>query len=404
MPPPPYTEDAPPYDADAAELGDLFSTLSLAPVTTTPPRPPRLYLFETPIARGLTPSWAEAADQTQGVAGGSARRLTPKSKKHKPKSGGYAVFFGRVPGAYHLWYEEAEPLINGVSGSLYQGYPNYDLATAAYEYARDQGWTRVMTSSEPVLLDSTVLAPIPRLPTPAQPTDAINPLHAVRNGRWYVVYCGIVPGVYQSSLECSLNTVGLRCATHDSFATEELAVRAFREASAAVQVMYDLSHLQFKKFARYNDSEAKHSHMNPTLNGPRRHSVHAAGLTLLSSIPNVVDASAEASSALFSLPSRSVTKRRHWHALPTVPPLLSMSQSPAGDPVDPAHLVQISEVIRMKKEEHRMRSRINMARFRMRLKTRPPHEQEIFKVRARHARARYRASRRLAENSEQASA
>ncbi|KAJ7684869.1 hypothetical protein DFH06DRAFT_1313263 [Mycena polygramma] len=234
MPPPPYNDEAPPYEDDAADLGDLFSSLSLAPVTTTPPRAqraPRLYLFETPIARGLTTSWAEAADETQGVPGGSTRRLTPK-KKRKPKSGGYAVFFGREPGAYRLWYGEAEPLINGVSGSLYQGYPTYDLATAAYEYARDQGWTRVLTTSRLVLLDSTVLPPIPRLPTPARPTDTINPLHVEGDGRWYVVTCGIVPGVYQSSLECSLNTLGLRCAVHDSFATKELALREFREASA----------------------------------------------------------------------------------------------------------------------------------------------------------------------------
>ncbi|KAJ7684868.1 hypothetical protein DFH06DRAFT_1313243 [Mycena polygramma] len=141
--------------------------------------------------------------------------------------------------------------------------------------------------------------------------------------------------------------------------------------------------------------------MNSALNGPRGRSVHAPRLTLLSFIPNVDDASPAASSALFSVPSRSVTKRRHWHALPTVPPLFSMSQPPTIESVDPAHLIQISEVMRLKKEEHRVRSRINMARFRMRLKTRPPHEQELIKVRARHARARYRASRRSAQNSEQ---
>ncbi|KAJ6504306.1 hypothetical protein C8R47DRAFT_1210372 [Mycena vitilis] len=235
MPPPPYNDDAPPYDDDAAELEDVFSTLSLAGSTTRPPRPPRIYLFETPSTRGITTSWPEAAEQTQGVPGGSPRRLTPK-KKRKPKSHAYVVFFGRQPGVYRLWYEEAEPLVSGVSGSLYQGYPSFDLATAAYEYARDHGWTRVLTSSELVLLDSTVLPPIPRLPTPAQPTAALNPLHVEGDGRWYVVFCGIVPGVYQSSLECSLNVVGLRCAVHASFATQSLAIREFRKASAEGRV------------------------------------------------------------------------------------------------------------------------------------------------------------------------
>ncbi|KAJ7035483.1 hypothetical protein C8F04DRAFT_1259027 [Mycena alexandri] len=56
----------------------------------------------------------------------------------------------------------------------------------------------------------------------------------------------------------------------------------------------------------------------------------------------------------------------------------------------PAQLTQY-EFLQMKKEEQRRKKRARMATFRLRLKQLPAVEQEPFKVRARDARARYKA-------------
>ncbi|KAJ6449023.1 hypothetical protein C8R47DRAFT_1230810 [Mycena vitilis] len=229
------TVSPPPYDADA-ELLRALAALSVgtsahdSPITP-PRRAPHLYRFENAHGSGVTDSWAEASAETQGVPGASPQRLTPKSKRGK-KSGAYAVFHGLKPGAYPLWYEEAKPLVDGVKGSIYQGYPNMELALVAYDYAHERGWTRTLPVFH--LTVSTATSTMSRLPTPGNGLDfdIPNPLHnaSTSRNRWYVVFCGIAPGVYQSSLECSLNTMGLSCASHQSFATKELAIAEFNKA------------------------------------------------------------------------------------------------------------------------------------------------------------------------------
>ncbi|KAJ7618255.1 hypothetical protein DFH06DRAFT_1342525 [Mycena polygramma] len=337
----------PPYEDDDALLGRMLADLALVDTDSRPTTPPRrtpAYRVQTPTTTGTAASWSEAAAATQGVPGASPRRLQPKSRKHK-KNGAYVVFFGLVPGVYRLWYEEAYPLVNGVSGSVYCGYPNVPLATAAYEYARVRGWTRILPSFH---LDVRVVpTAIPRLPTPSSSSDLTNPLHTELDGRWYVVYCGISPGVYQSSLECTLNTLGLSCATHDSFPTKELAFSHFREAAADGRVKV----VSPKYFT--------------SLSGV---TVHAVPHRSLMSFTFIVES--------------------------------------------PPRLVPLSEVRELKKQEQRTKSRVRMARsvatspyitfdilsficrLRMKLKELPPEQQEPYKVRARHARARYREMRR----------
>ncbi|KAJ7604346.1 hypothetical protein DFH06DRAFT_1349478 [Mycena polygramma] len=233
----------PPYDDrdrthEDADLQQMLSALTIDGPSTPPrgsSRSARLYAYQNANTAGITTSWSEAAALTQGVAGGSSLRLTPKSKS-KARVGAYVVFFGRVPGVYEFWYEEAEPHVKGVKGSLYQGYQTPELATAAYEYARERGWTHVLPC--PRIRFTT--APILRLPTPVGALDDTpNPLHnatSTQAGIWYVVFRGICPGVYQSSLECSLNTVGLSRATYLSFASKDLALAHFQDAVANGEV------------------------------------------------------------------------------------------------------------------------------------------------------------------------
>ncbi|KAJ7601974.1 hypothetical protein DFH06DRAFT_1351784 [Mycena polygramma] len=198
-----------------------------AVVSRPPPPPPVLYTQSTPGSTVLATSWAEAADETQGVSGASPQRVTPKRKKKKP-SGAYAVFCGLQTGPFLDW-ADVQALVIGVPNNVYKGYRNFPIAEAAYLYAHQRGWTRVISRSSRDL--PTTLGPALRA-LPAPDPDPSNPLHDDSDGRWYVVYKGINPGVYSSSLECSLNTRGLSCATYDSWDDLDIANSFFQQAVA----------------------------------------------------------------------------------------------------------------------------------------------------------------------------
>ncbi|KAJ7601383.1 hypothetical protein DFH06DRAFT_1350563 [Mycena polygramma] len=195
-----------------------------------------LYHFSSANGSGFTNLWDVAAHQTQGVAGGSPRRLSPK-KRSGPPSKGIVVFVGIEPGPYRSW-AEAEPFVKGVPGNIYQGYSSFEKATAAFLYAQERCWTRVALPRGfiPPPGYTPTSTSIPRLPTPISyhsATDEPNPLHTADTGRdgvWYIVFCGINPGIYQSSLEMALNTVGIRAAVFASCPSKELAVQRFQDA------------------------------------------------------------------------------------------------------------------------------------------------------------------------------
>ncbi|KAJ7670621.1 hypothetical protein DFH06DRAFT_1124936 [Mycena polygramma] len=194
------------------------------------PRRDRLYVVHTPERISVTSHWSEAASQTQGIAGCRPVLLTKKNKKKsRTPKGGYAVFRGRQPGAYPDW-NTAEQHVRGASGAVCQGYPTFDGAQAAYDYAFSRSWTRVCTS-RPASPGLTTSAAIPALPTSAD-LEQRNPLHGYAEGdndkqKWYVVYAGIDPGVYQSYIECALNTVGLSNAAFDSADDKDTAVAMY---------------------------------------------------------------------------------------------------------------------------------------------------------------------------------
>ncbi|KAJ7662249.1 hypothetical protein DFH06DRAFT_1325563 [Mycena polygramma] len=202
----------PPYPGSRSEVDRLLADLErldLGSSTQT------VYRFQSPVKSGYTAHWDEAAEYTQGTPGGHVSAVGSRSRPRN-RAKAYAVFYGRIPGVYKTW-AEARQQVDGVSGSLFQG-------------------TRPQTT------------PTPRSPTrrhihgcesaahdPVALEDTPNPLHtgggAASSGRrWYVVYCGITPGVYQSSLECGLNTSGLSCATHDSWGSRTLAIAKYQNA------------------------------------------------------------------------------------------------------------------------------------------------------------------------------
>ncbi|KAK7007689.1 hypothetical protein R3P38DRAFT_2792515 [Favolaschia claudopus] len=125
-----------------------------------------------------------------------------------------------------MWslYILSSPLVTGISGAIFRGYRTLDEAEAAYEYALDQGWVGDATT-EPQSI------PSPR-PLHLGRTFDINPLHGSDPGddRWFVVYRGILPGVYRSHLECQLNTLCVSGAVHESVVTKSEALVKYAEA------------------------------------------------------------------------------------------------------------------------------------------------------------------------------
>ncbi|KAJ7115646.1 hypothetical protein C8R43DRAFT_1138101 [Mycena crocata] len=210
---PPAYNDVETRRISTSDVANLFAALSIttpisagppaslaanAPNTQSPEEPARLYSFESETNSGLTEAWDQAAFETQGVPNASPHRLTPKLKKHT-KKGGFAIFHGVLPGVRERW-NETKPLVIGVPGSLFQGYPTLKLARGAFEYARERGWTRTCMPNNPATSRGVVTSTLTSLPVPIGLLESPNPLHAgaANDGRWYIVYCGITPGVYQS--------------------------------------------------------------------------------------------------------------------------------------------------------------------------------------------------------------
>ncbi|KAJ7511248.1 hypothetical protein B0H11DRAFT_2215087 [Mycena galericulata] len=242
--------------ADALEYFN-GALLSGAAAAFRPPDSPentsRLYYWRSTTGSGYTHDWEFAAAQTQGMPGGTSTRLTPKHKT-RVKKGGFAVFVGKEIGSFENW-RDVQPLVKGIPNSIFQGYRTLSAATATFEYARDRSWTRRAARALAAPSTSPPTA-IPQLPTPTGLFDAHNPLHGDNSEEetdhlWYVVYCGITPGVEVCislafvrsrklsgvlSLECLLNTVGISGARFDSCDSKEVALYRYQTALSGGRV------------------------------------------------------------------------------------------------------------------------------------------------------------------------
>ncbi|KAJ7714669.1 hypothetical protein DFH07DRAFT_974409 [Mycena maculata] len=206
----------------------------------TPPPPPQpttpartvLYSFETPTQQGFSDSWATAGAATQGVSGAKVRRIQNGPQKKQTRKAAYTVFYGIVPGVYAQW-DDAKANTNRVPGAIHRGYTTCVQAEDAYAYARARGWKRTY---QPLTVANPVPSPytIPALPTPSEGLDTVNPLHGseVLENTWFVVYHGILPGVYHSLLEAQLNTVGIRNSRYESVEGRDNAFLKFGKAAS----------------------------------------------------------------------------------------------------------------------------------------------------------------------------
>ncbi|KAJ7704199.1 hypothetical protein B0H16DRAFT_1482688 [Mycena metata] len=179
-----------------------------------------IYQFELPTRRGYSTDWSTAGFATQAVPGArvhAVQRLGSKKKKSgkKPPTSYSAVV--------HVAFSRR---VTGVPNSIFRGYPTVSEAQAAFEYANSRGWIR--------FADRPVTSGIARLPQPINIQDTLNALNNDTDfdGRWYIVYRGITPGVYRSHLESQLNTVGVQGALHESVEGLSAAIEKYTNATS----------------------------------------------------------------------------------------------------------------------------------------------------------------------------
>ncbi|KAJ7265600.1 hypothetical protein C8J57DRAFT_1470059 [Mycena rebaudengoi] len=201
------------------------------PSPTTPPRRSPIYTYSSPTQYGVTADWnvSLAGSASQGIPHGSVH-AKQRAKKSRHAKGAYVVFHGRRPAVYLTW-DEAKVSVNGIPNAIYRGYSTLQRAQAAYKYAEDRGWTRSSDSQSPASAISV-------LPTPVLASDTPNPLHGedIVANKWFVVYRGITPGVYQSVLEALLNTSGVRAALYEGIEGKSAAIRKYQAAVARGEV------------------------------------------------------------------------------------------------------------------------------------------------------------------------
>lgn len=181
------------------------------------------YDVESPTKVGCVVTWFEAGSLTQGVPRASVRASSGGCRRsRKAAANVYAVFYGGEVGSFEEW-TDVQRSINGHGVAIHAGFPTLQAAEAALADARTKGWTA--DSSPPASSSDSPLAP------PGRYED--NPLSHGSTGSWYAVCRGVVPGVYRSYLECTLNTVGVRGNLCASFATRAEAESAFAQAQKA---------------------------------------------------------------------------------------------------------------------------------------------------------------------------
>ncbi|KAJ7019603.1 hypothetical protein C8F04DRAFT_1197520 [Mycena alexandri] len=163
-------------------------------IVSTPDRP------ERPI---VATSWFEAGSISHSVAQSTVRRMDSPRRSRKSRSAAYTVFYGGADGAFTDW-TRVSASITGHGVAIYSGFSSLEEAQAAFDYARAKGWTADAPSY-------TIPQALPPAPLPLPSSYDRNPLNSGSTHElWYAVCRGIVPGVYRSWLECSLNTTGIK--------------------------------------------------------------------------------------------------------------------------------------------------------------------------------------------------
>ncbi|KAJ7893227.1 hypothetical protein B0H13DRAFT_2339815 [Mycena leptocephala] len=138
------------------------------------------------------------------------------------------------------FFPEVEAATSGFRFALQQGYSAIDDAHLVFEHAQRRGWTSDNSawSSTPM---SASDAPVPLAHEhPIAPLSAQGGPLSFRspNDPWYVVYQGVNPGVFATSVECALNVLGISCSAHESVDSYAEAWQKFRRATSEGEVHF----------------------------------------------------------------------------------------------------------------------------------------------------------------------
>ncbi|CAK5278521.1 unnamed protein product [Mycena citricolor] len=137
------------------------------------------------------------------------------------------VYRYQAPGLSGLTndWDECKENVTGFPCALHRGYKSRVEAEAAFLYAQQRGWT----SSH----DPHHFRYIPPIPVTDDDYEVYNPLSGGESDNdevWYVVYRGLRPGVYRSSLESQLNVTGVPGQVFESIQGEDAARAKFADA------------------------------------------------------------------------------------------------------------------------------------------------------------------------------
>ncbi|KAJ7814315.1 hypothetical protein B0H13DRAFT_1924909 [Mycena leptocephala] len=208
--PPPYTPTTP------------RRPISSRPTVTSSPS---LYLFESPTQAGVSSDWSQAAHATQGISGAHVDALRRPSKPATTKRA-WVVFRGRRIGVCDTW-ATAKASVNAYRFALHQGYPDRAQAVAAFEFTQGRGWT-CEAGAWSALPVSPRHAPMPIPTGGALPTTHLSSRRPA--DPYYVVFKGINPGVFGTSVECALNVLGVSGSVHQRAPTYLEALEMFQRA------------------------------------------------------------------------------------------------------------------------------------------------------------------------------
>ncbi|KIY63260.1 hypothetical protein CYLTODRAFT_458265 [Cylindrobasidium torrendii FP15055 ss-10] len=160
---------------------------------------------------GTTHDWASAATSQHRGQHVVASTTRHKHKPHRDRTKAHVVVIvGRPPGVYPS--TEAAEHYSGISGAIYQGFPDRASAVVAWNAARAQG---LVGSADGRAPQSPRFHPI-NIASTVAPTPSLMSSPG-RERRFYCVYRGVEPGLYDSSLESGLAHGGVRGAVHESF-------------------------------------------------------------------------------------------------------------------------------------------------------------------------------------------
>ncbi|KAF9012288.1 hypothetical protein BDZ89DRAFT_1142890 [Hymenopellis radicata] len=194
-------------------------------------RQPNQYAIGGQGSGQISEHWSEASGHQN--RGSHVVNLSPR-KKRRHKAHAYVVFMGPSPGVYTDWLLCAGQISRG--GCLYLAYLSERAATAAFQFASNQGWVQASPPPPAIYTTSTLAKDTPFTSVFEHVDD--NPVNtAVCRPTFYVVTSGIHPGIFRSYPEAGLAWVGVPKASQSSYPTLEEARLEFRLALAEGRVI-----------------------------------------------------------------------------------------------------------------------------------------------------------------------